>query len=139
MIKDNCHKILPCGHNCRGFRGEKKCLPCLNEKCAEEARAACSSGHCHKDDTVLEGITDEDFCTICFISELAAEPCIKLGCGHVFHMNCIKTIIENKWLGHRITFKFLECPSCNQPIDVDHCPQLAEALREAREIKDKVQ
>ena len=38
LIKDNCHKMLPCGHPCRGFRGEENCLPCLNADCAEKAR-----------------------------------------------------------------------------------------------------
>ena len=42
-------------------------------------------------------------------------------------------------MGHRISFKFLECPSCNQPIDADHCPQLVDALKEARDLKAKVQ
>lgn len=36
LAKGACDKILECGHSCYGSKGEKKCLPCLNEKCAEE-------------------------------------------------------------------------------------------------------
>lgn len=31
-----CDKQLPCGHWCRGFKGEKKCLPCLNVDCIKK-------------------------------------------------------------------------------------------------------
>ena len=139
MIKDHCHKILPCGHACHGFFDEKECLPCLNAECAEKARQeARACGIKNAPNTVLEGIDEDEFCTICYCAELGAEPCVKLGCGHVFHLNCIRTIIENKWSGARIVFKFMHCPSCNQEMQLDHCEPLAKALREAREIKEKV-
>lgn len=31
MIKQSCDKIHECGHPCKGFAREKKCLPCLHE------------------------------------------------------------------------------------------------------------
>jgi E3 ubiquitin-protein ligase MYCBP2 len=31
-----CDKKLPCGHWCRGFKNEKKCLPCLNKDCIKK-------------------------------------------------------------------------------------------------------
>jgi hypothetical protein len=32
-MEKSCEKSLACGHYCTGFKGEKKCLPCLNEDC----------------------------------------------------------------------------------------------------------
>ena len=35
LARGACDKIQACGHPCYGYRGEKECLPCLSEKCAE--------------------------------------------------------------------------------------------------------
>lgn len=32
-MKGSCNKTHPCGHKCLGFRGEKRCLPCLDPEC----------------------------------------------------------------------------------------------------------
>ena len=61
-----------CGHKCSGVKNEKKCLPCLEQDCV--------SGNLP---------SKEELCAICYTSELGEEPCAKLGCGHVFHANCI--------------------------------------------------
>ena len=53
-------------------------------------------------------------------------------------MNCIKTIIENKWTSARIQFNFMDCPSCKQQMDLDHCPPLAEAIAEARKLEEEI-
>ncbi|MFS8160539.1 MAG: hypothetical protein ACMG6E_10120 [Candidatus Roizmanbacteria bacterium] len=37
LMNKSCDKMLACGHACCGFNDEKKCLPCLNEKCVEKA------------------------------------------------------------------------------------------------------
>ena len=42
---------------------------------------------------LLEGINADSYCGICFISGLGAEPSIRIGCGHVFHFNCIKQLL----------------------------------------------
>lgn len=34
-IAKSCNKILACGHVCRGFADEQKCLPCLEDGCIE--------------------------------------------------------------------------------------------------------
>ena len=60
------------------------------EKAIEEKKA-------DDEDIILEGQCEDDFCTVCWVSELGSEPCIKLTCGHVFHLNCIKSIIEKRW------------------------------------------
>ena len=83
-------------------------------------------------------MNEDEYCTICWTSELGSEPCIKLGCGHVFHVNCIKSILENKWTSFRITFAFLNCPSCKQEMDVSHCPALKKSFDKVMQIKSKV-
>jgi E3 ubiquitin-protein ligase MYCBP2 len=35
----------------------------------------------------------------------------------IFHFHCIKTILERKWLGARITFGFAGCPICKQKVN----------------------
>ena len=36
LMENACDKILPCGHLCCGFSGEKECLPCLNSECVSK-------------------------------------------------------------------------------------------------------
>lgn len=36
----------------------------------------------------------------------------KLDCSHVFHLQCCRRVLENRWLGPRITFGFISCPIC---------------------------
>lgn len=70
MLKENCDKTLACGHPCRGFFGEKKCLPCLNADCAEKARTLAKANKEVNPNIVLEGIDEDSFCTVCWISAL---------------------------------------------------------------------
>jgi hypothetical protein len=35
-LKLACKKMLKCGHSCFGLINEKNCVPCLNEKCADQ-------------------------------------------------------------------------------------------------------
>ena len=71
-----CDKTHKCGHACKGVSRERRCLPCINEECAEKV------GH-------FEGTNENELCTICYTQELGAEPSSKLSCGHVFHTNCV--------------------------------------------------
>lgn len=32
----SCTKTHACGHKCRGFRGERRCLPCLDKECIKQ-------------------------------------------------------------------------------------------------------
>ena len=137
-LRKNCVKVHPCGHPCRGFYGERECLPCLNAECAEKAREEAKAKGIVNANIVREGVDEDAFCTICYISELGSEPCVKLGCGHVFHIQCIKTIIDNKWPSPRITFGFMNCPSCKEEMRLDHCTPLAESLKAVKDIKDKI-
>ena len=95
-----CSKQLKCGHACKGVKDERKCMPCLHTDCAE------AGGH-------IGGTNEDELCTICYTSELGAEACSRLSCGHVFHTNCIIQLLKHKWPTLRITFGFLACPSCN--------------------------
>jgi len=36
LMQSTCEKVLPCGHPCCGFSGEKKCMPCLDPKCIDK-------------------------------------------------------------------------------------------------------
>jgi hypothetical protein len=38
LMDQSCDKVQACGHNCKGFKGEKKCLPCLHEDCAQQSK-----------------------------------------------------------------------------------------------------
>ena len=123
LLNSCCGKVHECGHKCNGFHGEEECLPCLHADCVHKA---VEKGE------LLEGIDEDEFCTVCWVSELGSEPCIKLGCGHVFHLNCIKNILTKKWTSLRINFGFLNCPSCKQEMQVEHCPELREIMNDIR-------
>ena len=86
----------------------------------------------------MEGVDEDAYCTICWVSELGSEPCIRLDCGHVFHLKCLKQIIDKKWSSLRITFAFLDCPSCKQEMKLDHCPMLRDSMSEVLRIKEKI-
>ena len=80
-----------------------------------------------------------EICTICYTSELREEPSVQLSCGHIFHTNCIKQLLQHKWSTLRITFAFMGCPSCKAPIDIDHEPEIAYELRKLNALRRKVQ
>lgn len=120
-----CSKTHPCGHPCGGVKNEDSCLPCLHG--------------CDKNTGCLKQDAD-DMCMICFTEALSAAPAIQvalcslkasrrdlnlssclmfnflirfqLDCTHVFHLQCTRRVLENRWLGPRITFGFMLCPIC---------------------------
>ena len=53
---------------------------------------------------------------ICFTEALWPIPSLQLECGHVFHYQCCKKILEKRWTGPRITFGFRNCPICKAKI-----------------------
>lgn len=75
LMKIACNKILPCGHPCCGYRGEKKCTPCLFPECEKRVKA----------NRTLLYQTGDDYCNICFVEGLIQQPCVKLKCGHLYH------------------------------------------------------
>ena len=96
-----------------GVAHEHECLPCLEPCCTVGTNLPNS----------------EDLCSICYTCELKEEPCVQLGCGHVFHANCILELLKHKWATLRISFSFMSCPSCKAPIEADHVPEIAEEIQ----------
>jgi|688.fasta_scaffold2017946_1 E3 ubiquitin-protein ligase MYCBP2 len=80
LMQSTCEKVLPCGHPCCGFSGEKKCMPCLDPKCIDKM-----------DPSKKINQNIDDYCTVCQCSGLGQEPCVHLDCGHIFHLGCVKT------------------------------------------------
>ncbi|CAD5224052.1 unnamed protein product [Bursaphelenchus okinawaensis] len=120
MLRNACTKVLPCGHWCSGINGEKECLPCFT----------CPNNESKQD--------ADDLCVICFTDRLGGAPCIKLSCGHSFHYHCVKTVLEKRWHGPRILFRFMQCPLCKSNIDHPALEFLLEPLRALYEdVKSK--
>ena len=55
----------------------------------------------------IEEEQQQELCMICYTSELSAEPCVTLSCGHIFHTNCVNQLLQHKWSTIRISFAFL--------------------------------
>ncbi|GMT09517.1 hypothetical protein PFISCL1PPCAC_813, partial [Pristionchus fissidentatus] len=114
-----CDKSKDCGHLCGGVKGEAACLPCMK---------------CPSDENRQDG---DDVCVICLIDRIGAQPSLMLECGHVFHYNCLKTILERRWNGPRILFRFMNCPLCNCQIAHPSLSQLIEPLLSLKEDVEK--
>ncbi|CAJ0567117.1 unnamed protein product, partial [Mesorhabditis spiculigera] len=106
-----CQKSLPCGHRCCGIAGEESCLECMQ---------------CPREGTSQDG---DDVCVICFTDRLGAAPCIKIECGHIFHYACVRAVLEKRWNGPRILFRFMNCPLCNGEMEHPGIRDLIEPLK----------
>ncbi|KAI6241073.1 RCR-type E3 ubiquitin transferase [Aphelenchoides fujianensis] len=115
FLKDACTKVLSCGHWCPGIRDEVQCLPCFQ---------------CPTADPRADG---EDLCVVCFTDRLGGAPCVRLGCGHYFHFACVRTVLEKRWNGPRIVFRFMQCPLCKQMIEHPALESLLAPLRAIHE------
>ncbi|XP_053161485.1 E3 ubiquitin-protein ligase MYCBP2 isoform X13 [Hemicordylus capensis] len=113
-----CSKTHPCGHPCGGVKNEEHCLPCLHG--------------CDKSTTTLKQDAD-DMCMICFTEALSAAPAIQLDCSHIFHLQCCCRVLENRWLGPRITFGFMSCPICKNKINHTVLKDLLDPIKELYE------
>ncbi|XP_077071828.1 E3 ubiquitin-protein ligase MYCBP2 isoform X16 [Siphateles boraxobius] len=113
-----CSKTHPCGHPCGGVKNEELCLPCLHG--------------CFKTEASLKQDAD-DMCMICFTEALSAAPAIQLDCSHVFHLQCTRRVLENRWLGPRITFGFMSCPICKNKINHSVLKDLLDPIKELYE------
>ncbi|VDK87337.1 unnamed protein product, partial [Litomosoides sigmodontis] len=106
-----CQRRLTCGHICGGIRDEEVCLPCMQ---------------CKKPDIKQDA---DDLCVICFTDRLGGAPCIQLTCEHVFHYHCVRTVLEKRWNGPRIVFRFMQCPLCRKQIDHSSLTDLIRPLQ----------
>jgi len=118
-----CTRSHSCGHPCGGVRGEERCLPCL--QCTE-------SGASSSSDKPLASA--DDYCTFCMYA-ISSEPAIMLGCKHVFHMRCVRRMLQQRWSGARIDFSFQCCPSCRTPMVHE---MLAEYLAPINKLYEEV-
>ncbi|XP_066562691.1 E3 ubiquitin-protein ligase MYCBP2 isoform X4 [Amia ocellicauda] len=116
--KSACSKTHPCGHPCGGVKNEEQCLPCLHG--------------CDKSTSCLKQDAD-DMCMICFTEALSAAPAIQLDCSHVFHLQCTRRVLDNRWLGPRITFGFMSCPICKNKINHQVIKDLLDPIKELYE------
>ena len=107
--------MLPCGHPCYGFRGESRCLPCLNEECAKK----------HPE---LHNVNEDEYCAICYTSGLGDAPCIMPDCGHICHIDCLLSRLKKRWPGPRITFSFCECPMCRKWASAPYSPEVTKEM-----------
>ena len=79
---------------------------------------------------------EEDLCIICYTSELSAEPTTQLECGHAFHTDCLKSLLSHRWSTLRISFNYLQCPTCKRDIVAR---SLSEELAPNRLLKSQVE
>ena len=85
---------------------------------------------------MLLGAAETELGGICYTSELGEEPCVRMTCGHVFHANCTLMMLTHKWSTTKITFGYLDCPSCKQEIMFDYSvPLLTDKLLEQLRLK----
>jgi E3 ubiquitin-protein ligase MYCBP2 len=103
----SCTRTLECGHHCGGVRGERLCLPCLEEDCRRS-----SSNQLREE--FLPSATD--LCGICLVEPLRRAPSIRLQCGHVVHLHCAKQKLLQRYPGPPISFGYLNCPQCPRPM-----------------------
>lgn len=120
-----CPNLLQCGHPCPGHDGEDKCLPCLNGECEEAKKLNLNQ-------------KGEDYCNICYVEGLSAAPCIQIGCGHIFHYECLTKRIESKWHTPRIFFTFAMCPLCNKWMELPRDHRLGKQLWELRQMFEEI-
>ena len=89
---------------------------------------------------MLSSAAENELCGICFTCELGEEACVRLGCGHVFHANCVRLLLGHKWTTLRISFGYLDCPACKQEISITgyQVPGLSQLVREALDFKAEI-
>ena len=118
-IGESCLSTLPCGHICHGCRQDEECgvhLPCLYG-CAD-----------------LGGMDKDDMCCLCYTESLSQAPCVQLSCGHIFHVECLRSQLNSRWTGTAINFGFAQCCLCRQDMET---PLLQELLAPVRELQEK--
>ncbi len=92
-----------------------------------------------KPSCVLESNEETNLCGICYTCELSEEPCVRLSCGHVFHANCVNLMMTHRWTTTRVSFGYLDCPSCKQEIALNYSvPILSQKLIEQLTSKARV-
>lgn len=133
-----CNKELPCGHLCKGIKGESKCLGCFKNDCvmideevALEPQDMMNGAVPDQNNSGIIGADETLLCGMCHVKEMGREPIAALSCRHAFHAGCIAKRLTQKWsLNKRISFEYLKCPICKAQMDFDYeVPVLSDQLR----------
>lgn len=151
QAKEFCNLVHGCGHACGGIAAEElvdgdSCLPCLVAGCSATTAAVGSGAGAGASSSASSSApaaaskrlslpSADDMCVICGDS-YGANPCIQLDCGHVHHDMCVKGQLNATWTGTRITFNFMGCALCKQPIN--HW-SLDDVLKPLTELKKRVE
>ena len=91
-------------------------------------------------DPLLLSQAEGELCGICYTCELGEEACVKLGCGHVFHANCVDMLMSHRWTTLRISFGYLDCPACKQEISIEgyFVPELSDLIDNELRFKTQI-
>ncbi|CAB1347399.1 unnamed protein product, partial [Coregonus sp. 'balchen'] len=103
---------------------------CSDPDCQEYAKLACSKTHtCGH---LCGGVKNEKSCLPCLHGCEKNTGCLKQDADdiHVFHLQCTRRVLENRWLGPRITFGFMSCPICKNKINHSVIKDLLDPIRE---------
>lgn len=113
----------------------RKIPDCIQKPCVEARKNDKSSAE--ESPSSSNEITAEDFCSICWTEELGESPCLKLNCGHIFHFDCVKKKLKNRWEpGGPVSLSFLECPLCKSVIEWPAiCQPHVNDLKELQEMR----
>ena len=73
------------------------------------------------------------------LSALVQAPAVHLECGHTFHHGCVRTLLETRWNGPRISFGFRMCPLCKtQPVRHPALADLTDKLDALEEVRQEL-
>jgi hypothetical protein len=111
-------RLAACGHRCGGVAGEDPCLAACYE-CSEAERGA-------------------EFCAICYVEEVRAQPAVQLACGHQFHFLCLVRQLESGYPRLRITFSHICCPLCKHKISCPALPRVDALVRPWLQLEQTV-
>ena len=114
---------------------EVECLPCLKPGCVESVAMNLPSAA--TGNMVFLPSEDEE-CNICFSGELGREPAVQLECGHIFHAGCVIELLRHRWATLRITFNFMNCPQCKEPVEADHVCEILMEVEKLTELRSKL-
>lgn len=67
------------------------------------------------------------------------KPCIQIGCGHVFHAECLRQHLRARWPDKNISFRFLKCPKCRRDIEgTSHVSQFHQEVSKVSALKRNI-
>ena len=119
-----CPKKLLCGHQCYGTKFDKTCPPCLNKSCESYVN--------------LYDQQEDDYCNICFAEGLGSAPIILFKCNHYVHYKCADLCLKKKYIGPKITFNHMKCPTCKNQMDCPNTAPIQLQINENKQLYDLI-